>query len=109
MINTLANFEKKYGNISISFCSKNPCGSVGVAAVLESLSYSSSIEELLLSNLTGSVGIYWTDVGSLSKALGKLFELTVSLKKVKRTELLYFRLKKSFRLKFTDIFAILYH
>jgi hypothetical protein len=52
---------------------------------VESLSYSCSIEELWLSSLTGG-SVYWTDIASLSKALAKLFELTVSLKKVRKTD-----------------------
>ena len=86
MINnhSLSNPYLKFLLVSTFYSSKNPCGPVGLAAVLESLSYSSSIEELLLSNLTGGGMAIWTNVFPLSKALTKLFELTVSLKKVRR-------------------------
>ncbi len=60
--------------------SKNSCGRVGLAEVLKSLSYSPSIEELLLTDLDVSGGSGTT--ATLTSALGKLFELTVTLKKV---------------------------
>lgn len=70
--------------ILISF-SKNLCGPDGLAAVLQSLSYSSAIKELLLSSISltgGNVTYLLSDIATLSKAMEKLFELTVSLKKV---------------------------
>ena len=63
--------------------SKNRCGNVGLAEVIQSLSYSSTIEELLLTDIS-LVGGGTAYLSTLSKALGKLFQLTVSLKKVQK-------------------------
>jgi hypothetical protein len=51
--------------------------------VIQSLSYSSTIEELLLTDISLTAGGS-THLSTLSKALTKLFQLTVSLKKVKK-------------------------
>ena len=63
---------------SVFVHSKNQCGAVGLAAVIKSLAYSPSIEELLLTDLSRVT----TTTSHLSEALEKLFLLTVSLKKV---------------------------
>ena len=59
--------------------SKNNCG-MGLASVVKNLSYSPSIEELILTAMTLRVG---SETSALASALEKLFSLTASLKKVK--------------------------
>ena len=49
--------------------------------MIQSLSYSSTIEELLLADISLVVG-GTVHLSTLSKSLAKLFQLTVSLKKV---------------------------
>ncbi len=71
--------QKLSFSFSLSFASsKNSCGQAGLAEVLKALSYSPSIEELILTDMKVSGG----SISVLTSALGKLFELTVTLKKV---------------------------
>lgn len=58
--------------------SKNPAGSDGLARVLEVLAYSPCIEELILTDFSGCS----RSSSHLQNSLGKLFQLTVTLKTV---------------------------
>lgn len=59
-------------------CSKNPAGANGLARILEVLAYSPCIEELVLTDISG----YSSSSSHLQTSLGKLFQLTVTLKTV---------------------------
>lgn len=56
--------------------SKNPAGANGLARILEVLAYSPCIEELVLTDISG----YSSSSSHLQTSLGKLFQLTVTLK-----------------------------
>ena len=60
--------------------SKNTCGYSGLAEVIKALSYSPSIEHLLLTDLSLSGGSVTSS--NLPAALAKLFGLSVTLKQV---------------------------
>ena len=62
------------------FCSKNLATSAGLAMVLRNLAYNPCIEEINLSQMNN---VTTAADRKLVEALGKLFQLTVSLKKVR--------------------------